>query len=383
MMIREKITKYFIDRGFYRVNLGKEFMELFYVPRDSAVSLVWVLDDPQGNGIDNTQFKGFSEKIRASFHEKGFETINLLGLFLSHDPFAMREIAKGEAFWVVDENYGRLVIYNDMPEDFEGLKLPIEEMLSVTGFGVKQQFTAEPEVKKKINIKSLRKYERRPYVMFAFLAINILVFLLTDTFGNLLHTGSWKDYGMDNWWLVFHEHEYYRLLTATFLHSDISHILGNMIGLYALGEVLEFEFGHLKFAIMYIVGGILASLGSCWYYMMQESIDMNDLWRALEPAGVKAKDLAVNATYSLGASGAIYAMVGMLAAYLFANRGKSGAVDPSRLTLFLFYIFYTFVQGFRGNENIDNAAHLAGFIAGIGLYILIITLPGLIRKRKS
>ncbi len=384
MMIREKITKYFIDRGFYRVNLGKEFMELFYIERDSSVSLVWVMEELVRNGVDASQFKDYASKIKGSFSSKGYERINLLALILSHDPQGARKISSGEAFWVVDEDYGRLVVYDDMPEDFEGIKLPLEEMMSVTGYGVnRQSVSPAPAPVKKRSLNPLRRYERKPAVMYALLIINILVFLLTDTFSNVLGTGAWEGYGMDNWWLVFHEHEYYRLITATFLHADISHLLGNMIGLYALGDVLEHELGHLKFAVMYLLGGLLASLGSCWYYMMQEKLDVNDLWRALEPTGIKAKEIANSATYSLGASGAIYALVGILAAYLVINRKRAGAVDSSRITLFLFYMFYTFVQGFRGDENIDNAAHLAGFLAGIALYIIIGYLPWYIKEKRK
>ena len=387
-MIREKITKYFIDRGFYRVNLGKDFMELFYVTRDNSVSLVWIMEEPGKNGVDEVQFKEYAAKIRGSFASKGFETINLLTLFLSHDPANARKTASGEAFWVADENYGRLVIYDDMPEDFEGLRLPVEEMLSVTGYGrfhdEEQMAVTETAGNVKKKRRTLRTpYRRRPYVTYVLLFINVLTFILTDTFSRFIGTGSWKELGMDNWWLVFHDHEYYRLLTATILHSDISHLLGNMIGLYALGEVLESELGHVRFGVMYILGGLMASTGSCWYYMQQESLELNDLWRALEGADVTSREIARNATYSLGASGAVYALVGILAAFLIANRKNSGVVDVSRLGLFLFYMLYTLIQGIRGDNNIDNAAHVAGFVAGTVLFILIVGIPSYIQEKRK
>ena len=191
MMIREKLTKYFSDRGFNRVNLGKEFMELFYVTRDNAVSLVWIVEKPDETEAGPEQFKAYAGKIRNSFSEKGFDNINLLTLFLTHDPSVARGFSSGEAFWVVDEAYGRLVIYDDMPEDFEGLRLPIEGLLSVTGFGVK---SAPAQEEDKIKPEKRRKkgksfnLDRRPYVMITFLVINVAVFLITNTFVSVLHT---------------------------------------------------------------------------------------------------------------------------------------------------------------------------------------------------
>ena len=51
-MIRDKISKYFTDRGFHPVEMGLSCMDLFYIERDRAASVIWVIDTAGENCPD-------------------------------------------------------------------------------------------------------------------------------------------------------------------------------------------------------------------------------------------------------------------------------------------------------------------------------------------
>ncbi|MBS3138837.1 rhomboid family intramembrane serine protease [Candidatus Woesearchaeota archaeon] len=74
------------------------------------------------------------------------------------------------------------------------------------------------------------------------------------------------------------------LVTAIFLHGDLGHLLFNMFALTLFGAILESIVGRKKFLLIFFVGGVIASIGSIFLY--------------------KA---------ALGASGAIFAILGTLA----------------------------------------------------------------------
>lgn len=86
--------------------------------------------------------------------------------------------------------------------------------------------------------------------------------------------------------------EYWRLLTSTFLHGGVMHILFNMYGLFIAGIFLEKEIGAKWFIVFYLLTGIVSSLTSVWWHP---------------------------ATISVGASGAIFGMYGVLFALLTTN----------------------------------------------------------------
>ena len=126
--------------------------------------------------------------------------------------------------------------------------------------------------------------------------------------------------------------EWWRLFSSMFLHSpqQLLHILFNMFVLYMYGPQVEQAFGHVRFALLYLTAGFAGSaasytFGSC--------------------AG------------SVGASGAIFGVVGILAVY-FYNRRQSAFVRQYLNGLLIFVginlLFGLTVAG------IDNAAHVGG-----------------------
>ncbi len=152
----------------------------------------------------------------------------------------------------------------------------------------------------------------------------------------------------DNFWpAVMEDHEYYRLFTCMFLHEGVDHLINNMMVLFVIGSRYEVAEGHIRTIISYFSGGILASAASMLYNMHYG-----------------------NMTGSIGASGAIFALVGAFAAALLINRGRLQGINGRGLIIFIGFSLY----GGFANSNVDNAAHIGGLVCGflVGLIVAAI-----------
>ena len=135
--------------------------------------------------------------------------------------------------------------------------------------------------------------------------------------------------------------EWWRLLTNTFLHGGLMHLLANMYGLLFVGIFLEPRLGKIKYAIVYLTTGIIASAASLWWH---------------------------DATVSVGASGAIFGLYGLFLALLLT---KVYPKDFSKAFLIstLVFVGYNLLMGLTG--GIDNAAHLGGLLSGFIIGLLL------------
>lgn len=124
--------------------------------------------------------------------------------------------------------------------------------------------------------------------------------------------------------------EYYRLLTAAFLHYGTLHLLLNMFALVSLGPELERALGRGRFLALYLLCGIAGNAASY----------------ALGPEFTRAA----------GASGAIYGLAG---AWLVLSRRRKEDLGP-----IVGFLALGFAITFLPDLNIDWRAHLGGFVAG-------------------
>ncbi|AUH35372.1 rhomboid family intramembrane serine protease [Paracoccus tegillarcae] len=99
--------------------------------------------------------------------------------------------------------------------------------------------------------------ERTPYVTYTLLALNVLMFVLTQ---------GWSDQFNELWarlalypLAVIHGDMTWGLVTHMFLHAGFLHILGNMLFLWIFGDNLEDQMGHVGFLLFYLACGLLAA----------------------------------------------------------------------------------------------------------------------------
>lgn len=174
-----------------------------------------------------------------------------------------------------------------------------------------------------------------PRLTYVLLAINILIFLYTFSLSDWDEYLFFLDWGQLN--APITNGEYYRLFTAMFLHGDQWHIFFNAYALYFLGRLVESLFGTARFALIYFLGGLTGSLASFIFS------DPNRI--------------------SVGASGAILALFGAAVVYFYHHRQLHGQAGRQQLQHFMFIILLNLALGFS-SSNIDNAAHIGGFVGG-------------------
>jgi membrane associated rhomboid family serine protease len=132
--------------------------------------------------------------------------------------------------------------------------------------------------------------------------------------------------------------QWWRLVTATFVHIGLTHLLVNMYALFIIGWFTERLFGNAGFLVLYLLGGIAASLTSL----------------SIHPTIVSA-----------GASGAIFALYGGLIGFLLVRRSAMSYGTATSLALnaagfVAFNLFYGMTKA-----HIDMAAHVGGLLAGV------------------
>ena len=135
------------------------------------------------------------------------------------------------------------------------------------------------------------------------------------------------------------EHEWWRLLTPTFLHFSITHLAFNCLWIYILGSKIEAYDGKLVFILIFLITSIASNVGEY-------------IWSGQYFFG--------------GLSGAVYGLLGYC--FIIELDSKSSRYDlPDALYLFMFIwllVGFTGILSIFGFGNIANAAHLIGMIIG-------------------
>ena len=145
--------------------------------------------------------------------------------------------------------------------------------------------------------------------------------------------------------------EWWRMITATFLHGSPDHLLGNAISLYTLGMACEHAFGTPRFAATYAVAGLGGSVFST----------------LLSPGP------------SVGASGAIFGLMGALIAFLIKHQDRFHVRDKRVGIVLLGWTGFTLALGLS-TPFVDNGAHIGGLLTGIVAGLVIE--PRLERRRR-
>ena len=128
------------------------------------------------------------------------------------------------------------------------------------------------------------------------------------------------------------EGEWYRMITAMFLHGSLVHLVVNMVMLYWIGSPVEQAVGHLRFLLIYFVSGLCGSAGALML---------------TDPNAI-----------TVGASGAIF---GILGAALVYERQRTFVLGGSALSIIVINLVLTFAI-----PNISIGGHIGGLIGGAG-----------------
>lgn len=190
-----------------------------------------------------------------------------------------------------------------------------------------------------------------PLVTVAVMATSAALFLVVEQLGRAI--AEQVDNGDLGRTLALYRHgsamsmaisagEWWRLVTAMFLHAGGVHILMNGIGMWIAGTAMEELFGRSRTAVAFVVTGLCGNLATF-------------AWRLLTSPGS-----------TVGASGAVLGLIGVLLGHAVRHRRGRGRELRAR---FLPFAIYSVVIGFL--IGADNAAHLGGLVSGFVIGLLL------------
>jgi len=186
--------------------------------------------------------------------------------------------------------------------------------------------------KQRTKVMRVRESTNTPRLTYTLIAINVLAFLAEEgqftLFGTSIH-GTVINEGVLDRFDIAVEHEYWRLVSSAFLHMNIAHIGFNMYLLYVLGLMLEPALGSLRFGLIYFTSLLAGSFGA--------------LLATGEP--------------SLGASGAVFGLMGAAVVELRARRISVMESGIGGLIIINLVLSFTLA-------HISVGAHIGGLIGG-------------------
>lgn len=301
---------------------------IYYRYYKEGFHVVIALDVDENPELNPDGIWRISENIRSVFYRPqgilsdfpdGFPVyhVEALTLLYGNRPECIRQLCA-----VCPDTWGylggdeRLLIYENQPGEFWGLRNALENM--ETG-------------------KQVAQRPKLPAVTVGLIAINVLIFLVQELLGDttdgsfvLLWGGLYPP-------LLAEEGQWWRLLTAGFLHFGAEHLVNNMVILYCMGERLEQALGHGKMLVIYLLSLLGGSLLS---------------YAAMLVTGSYA--------ISAGASGAIYGVIGGVLWVVIRHHGRYAGISTKRM---IFMLVLTVYYGFI-SAGIDNWGHIGGVLTG-------------------
>ncbi|XP_061371909.1 RHOMBOID-like protein 1 [Gastrolobium bilobum] len=154
---------------------------------------------------------------------------------------------------------------------------------------------------------------------------------------------------------VVHRHQGWRLISCMWLHAGVFHILANMLGVLVIGIRLEQEFGFVLIGLLFVISGFGGSLLSA---------------------------LFIQTNISVGASGALFGLLGGMLSELITNWS---IYDNKLAALFTLVVIIVINLAVGILPHVDNFAHIGGFLTGflLGFVFLIRPQFGWVNQRYA
>lgn len=360
---------------------------IYYKYYQEGFHIVMAVDLSGGNRFSVQQYRSMEEHAMDLFYHPqgrlgdfpdGFPVyhVEMLTLLIGGDSGVERKLcAECRNVWVYQPQSGRLLIYENQPGDFFGLRGALEQGAGTGGAGeMSRQGTgaggwaetsrqgagagggaetswqgtgaayasAQNTAKNRLGI--LWKNIRAEYVTIALVVVNVITYLVLEWLGDTTNGFFMAEHGAMYPDFIRINHEWWRIITAGFLHFGAVHLVNNMVILYCMGSRLECVTGHLKYFLIYLVSLIGAGLLS--YGMM-----------------LRTGDYAVSA----GASGAIFGVIGGFLWIVILHRGRFEQITTRGIMMMIVLTIY---YGFS-SAGIDNWGHIGGLLAGFAATVIL------------
>ncbi|WP_343210200.1 rhomboid family intramembrane serine protease [Anaerolentibacter hominis] len=331
--------------GYRAVSLNVAGCAMYFTEENAEMYIVALFHCPRGDEFTQAQYEHILYQIKYGFLPERGKNRHILGIICTNVPDEGRKIYSEQyGGWIVDEYNKRLLVY-DMPANFfYPVRASIERLLAP--FSAAQGSNPYQSTRSSVNQARPDKRKNRFFspCNTVIIAVNIIVYLVVSLGGSVYDSEYMLSKGAMYWPYVIGGKEYYRLFTYMFLHFGLSHLFNNMLVLWFIGDNLERAVGKVKYLIIYFGTGVLAGAASMIWNMSRS-----------QPV------------VSVGASGAIFGVVGALLYVVTVNRGRLEDLSTGRLMLFVLLSVYSGIV----SQGVDNMAHIGGFISGLVLALIL------------
>jgi len=180
----------------------------------------------------------------------------------------------------------------------------------------------------------MQNFKQYP-ITYILIAISTVVFLIAQLIPSLSEP-IYQNGALNGYWVVF-KGEWHRLLTSLFLHSDMMHIVMNMLSLYMVGTMVERLFSKIAYLSIYFISGLFGSFLSMYVH--------TEGW-------------------AVGASGAIFGIFGALAGFAWVHRQTMRTQFMDFMKNFGIILLINLGIGLVF-PSVDMSAHIGGLVAGL------------------
>ncbi len=347
----EKIQKLLEAQGYLTIESNVPFVRLYVQYEISSAKVIQVLDCVDEIPITVEQYTVFCDKSKEHIKERGYESIDFLTIVVT--PWideARKFILHDDHCWIVNSNNMSVILYDNEPDDFYGLRSVIEAESIADDGASEVYYDRIRERPSYTGYYDTSPSQERSFVQeftpvnTLFVIINVVVFFIMTFLGSTEDVEFMLEHGAMFVPAILEDGQIYRFFTCMFLHFGFMHLAGNMTVLMFLGDNVERAVGKFKFILIYILGGMFGSIGSFVYALVYN------------PGIVSA-----------GASGAIFAIIGALLWLVIRNKGKLEDMTTLRMCVLIAYALYNGIT----SENVDMAAHLFGLVGGFLAAVLL------------
>lgn len=325
-MVYNKSITLMMNNGYQVMGSNIPCLTLLFQSDESndRMNIVGLIKNTDKIELTSEQLDNVSFQIERKFLIGQYaKEVNILYLIFTDNIERDKSYAEGKSkFWLMDVIGKRIVVFEEQPDDFYGLRNLLTNVYDETN-----QYNEYNRKRKKI----------LPIVTFLLIIINVIIYILLEQNGSTKSATYMLGKGASFGKLIFDNHEYYRLFTAMFMHFGFAHLLNNMLALWILGSKLETMMGNVQFVILYILSGLIGGIASGGYYYFSDKL-----------------------VVSAGASGAIYGVLGAIVVLSFIQRKRNDKSILFRMGFVLILMFYG-----SGTQGVDNVAHIGGFVGGV------------------
>lgn len=359
--MQSQVQELLEGHGYRRIQTNVPATEIYYKYIEGTYQVVLAIREDEVLDLTVPKLQHILERTSMLFYhpegqllrelkEHAVYNVNMLTFLYGWNVDQMHILcANVDNVWAFDRGSGHLIIYENQPGDYDGLRDAFEQLPSSSPMEAERDTEYDPWPKRskptrEENLLQMRNTWKKCGVTVTLVLVNILTYIVLELIGSTDNTAFMLAHGAlypDN---VLVKGEYWRLITAMFLHFGLLHLLNNMVMLSCVGSQLEESIGHIRFLFLYLLAGVGGSLLSLYEMIHTQSYAV-----------------------AAGASGAIFGAIGGLLWVVLRHRGRNKEVSVKGLVFMIALCLYYGVS----TAGVDNWAHVGGLVSGFVLGMLL------------